>query len=89
MNGVYGALPRFACGHYSALVQRRGTVSSAFYFKDDLLWAFALAALVRAHLSLGRRETISTTVCSARATSSSLSGSSSSTQPVSSSSIAP
>ena len=42
VNGVYGALPRFVCGHYSVLVQRRGTVSSAFYFKNDLLWAFAL-----------------------------------------------
>ena len=42
VNGVYGTLPRFDCGHYSVLVQRRGTVSSAFYFKDDLLWAFAL-----------------------------------------------
>jgi hypothetical protein len=42
VNGVYGTLPRFECGHYSVLVQRRGTVSSAFYFKDDLLWTFAL-----------------------------------------------
>jgi hypothetical protein len=42
VNGVYGTMPRVECGHYSALVQRRGTVTSGFYFKDDLLWAFAL-----------------------------------------------
>jgi hypothetical protein len=42
VNGTYGTLPRFECGHYSVLVQRRGKVVSAFYFKGDLLWAFAL-----------------------------------------------
>jgi hypothetical protein len=42
VNGTYGTLPRFVCGHYSVLVQRRGKVVSAFYFKGDLLWAFAL-----------------------------------------------
>ena len=42
VNGVYGTMPRFECGHYSVMVQRRGSVTSAFYFKDDLLWAFAL-----------------------------------------------
>jgi hypothetical protein len=42
LSGIYGALPRVECGHYYALVQRRGNVATAFYFKDDTLWAFAL-----------------------------------------------
>jgi hypothetical protein len=42
VNGVYGSLPRVDCGHYYALVQRRGPVATAFYFKDDTLWAFGL-----------------------------------------------
>jgi hypothetical protein len=42
VNGVYGTLPRVECGHYYALVQRRGNVATAFYFKDDTLWAFGL-----------------------------------------------
>jgi hypothetical protein len=42
VNGVYGTLARVECGHYHALVQRRGNVVSAFYFKSDVLWAFGL-----------------------------------------------
>lgn len=42
VNGTYGALPRVECGHYYALVQRRGNVATAFYFKEDTLWAFGL-----------------------------------------------
>lgn len=42
VNGVYGTLARVECGHYYALVQRRGAVVSAFYFKNDVLWAFGL-----------------------------------------------
>jgi hypothetical protein len=42
VNGTYGTLPRVECGHYFALVQRRGDVVSAFYFKGDVLWAFGL-----------------------------------------------
>lgn len=42
VNGVYGTLARVDCGHYFALVQRRGDVLSAFYFKNDVLWAFGL-----------------------------------------------
>jgi hypothetical protein len=42
VNGVYGSLPRVDCGHYYALVQRRGPVATAFYFRDDTLWAFGL-----------------------------------------------
>jgi hypothetical protein len=42
VNGAYGALPRVECGHYYALVQRRGNVATAFYFKGDTLWAFGL-----------------------------------------------
>lgn len=42
VNGIYGALPRFECGHYNVLVQRRAGVVSAFCFKGDLLWAFVL-----------------------------------------------
>jgi hypothetical protein len=42
VNGVYGTLARVECGHYFALVQRRGNVVSAFYFKNDVLWAFGL-----------------------------------------------
>ena len=42
VNGIYGALPRVECGHYYALVLRRGGVVSAFYFKGDTLWAFGL-----------------------------------------------
>jgi hypothetical protein len=42
VNGAYGVLPRVECGHYYALVQRRGSVATAFYFKDDTLWAFGL-----------------------------------------------
>jgi hypothetical protein len=42
VNGAYGALPHVECGHYYALVQRRGAVATAFYFKGDTLWAFGL-----------------------------------------------
>jgi hypothetical protein len=42
VHGAYGALPRVECGHYYALVQRRGNVATAFYFKGDTLWAFGL-----------------------------------------------
>ena len=42
VNGVYGTMPRVDCGHYYALLQRRGSVVSAFYFKNDALWAFGL-----------------------------------------------
>jgi hypothetical protein len=42
VNGVYGTLARVDCGHYFALVQRRRNVLSAFYFKNDVLWAFGL-----------------------------------------------
>lgn len=42
VSGVYGVLPRVECGHYSALVQRRGDVVSAFYVKGDVVWAFGL-----------------------------------------------
>jgi hypothetical protein len=42
VNGAYGTLPRVECGHYYALVQRRRNVATAFYFKDDTLWAFGL-----------------------------------------------
>jgi hypothetical protein len=42
VNGEYGALPRVECGHYYVLVQRHGNVATAFYFKDDTLWAFGL-----------------------------------------------
>lgn len=42
VHGVYGTLARVDCGHYYALVQRRGDVVSAFYVKNDVLWAFGL-----------------------------------------------
>jgi hypothetical protein len=42
VNGVYGTLARVECGYYFALVQRRRNVVSAFYFKNDVLWAFGL-----------------------------------------------
>jgi hypothetical protein len=42
VNGAYGSLPRVECGHYYALVQRRGAVATAFYFKGETLWAFGL-----------------------------------------------
>jgi hypothetical protein len=42
VSGVYGTLPRVECGHYYALVQRRGRTVSAFYFKGNTLWAFGL-----------------------------------------------
>ena len=42
VNGEYGTLPRVECGHYHALVLRRGRTVSAFYFKNELLWAFGL-----------------------------------------------
>lgn len=42
VNGVYGTLARVECGHYFALVRRRGRTVSAFYFKNDVLWAFGL-----------------------------------------------
>ena len=39
---VYGAMRRFECGGYSALVlQRRGAVT-AFYVDDGALWGFGL-----------------------------------------------
>jgi hypothetical protein len=42
VNGEYGVLPRVECGHYHALVLRRGDTVSAFYFKNEVLWAFGL-----------------------------------------------
>lgn len=42
VSGEYGVLPRVQCGHYHALVLRRGGTVSAFYFKNDVLWAFGL-----------------------------------------------
>ena len=42
VSGVYGTLARVECGHYHALVQRRGRTVSAFFFKNEVLWAFGL-----------------------------------------------
>jgi hypothetical protein len=42
VNGEYGVLPRVECGHYHALLLRRGATVSAFYFKNETLWAFGL-----------------------------------------------
>jgi hypothetical protein len=42
VHGVYGTLARVDCGHYFALLHRRGDRVSAFYFKNDVLWAFGL-----------------------------------------------
>jgi hypothetical protein len=40
---LYGALPRVACGAYTAVVQTRPATTTAFYLVGDKVWGFGLS----------------------------------------------
>ena len=42
VTDLYGALPRTECGTYSALLQRRRGVRTAFYVVSGRVWGFAI-----------------------------------------------